>query len=281
MNYQQALIWAQKRLSEASISSPRLDALVLLEDNTGVDRAKILYSPDQTIKKDQLESFKYQIEQRCNQTPLAYIRHITEFYGRQFYIDNTVLEPRPESEAIIDELKDLISLAPDGTPLNVVDIGTGSGALIITAKAEFPAINAIAVDISSDCLGVALKNQQFHSVRVNFLKSDLTKSLEAKTWSKNTIVLANLPYVPTDWQINPPAKLEPALAIFGGKDGLRLYKRLFSELGQLSSPPLYVITESMPPQHQNMETLASKYGYSLVKTNDFIQVFSYLMPHPT
>lgn len=279
MNFKQALAWGQRKLDTASIGTARLDVIVLLEDNTGIERAKFLSEPDAVLSPEALSKFKYQVIQRSRQTPLAYVRKVSEFYGRNFYVDERVLEPRPESESLIEELGPALKQLDCANP-TVIDVGTGSGALIITAKLEFPHINAIATDISRDSLQVAKNNAATYQVKVSFMEGDLISSVSEETWLRQYVVIANLPYVPDLWHINPSAMLEPPIAIYGGKDGLRLYRRLFARLGALTAAPGTVLTESMPPQHRHLAEIASANGYRLLKTNDFIQLFSCSGRHP-
>ena len=279
MNFRQALAWSQRRLSESGIDTARLDSLILLEDNSSIDRAKILAEPEAMLTTSSMKLFKQQVHQRCQHTPLAYIRQKTNFYGRVFYIDRRVLQPRPESELLIEELdKFLADLSCD--EINVIDIGTGSGCLIITAKLNHPSIAAYASDISNDSLDVARINVATLKAKVTFLTGNLISPFDPKLWLKPSIVMANLPYVPDSWPINLPAQYEPAIAIFGGPDGLRLYDQLFQQLSNLVQPPIAVICEAMPPQHQALVKLALTHGYHLIRINDFILSFSYSVPRP-
>jgi release factor glutamine methyltransferase len=270
MNNNQALTWGQRLLESNGITTARLDALVLLEDTTGINRARLLAEPLSQLTPSSLQKYKRQIEQRAGQLPLAYVRGRSEFYGREFKIDQRVLEPRPESESMIDELKTILTSPKTVT---VIDVGTGSGALIITAKLELPFIDAVAIDIASGAITVARRNIKTHRVKVDLLQGDLIQPLPDTIWSHDCVILANLPYVPDYWQLNPPALREPAGAIFGGPDGLDLYRRLFAALTQLPTPPVWVLTESLPPQHQALKQLAKNSGFICKATNDFILVF--------
>lgn len=268
-NVAQALKWGQKILDEQGIATAHLDCLVLLEDNSGVDRAKLVAEPQLIIEAHQINNFRRQIRQRSKHLPLAYIRQKTEFYGREFMINRHVLEPRPESETIIEELK-----KTKLSNYSVIDLGTGSGAIIISAKLELPHIKAYATDISSQCIAIAKKNAEHLKARVAFFEGNLTGALPNNIWQVDTVVLANLPYVPENWQINTAALSEPRIAIFGGRDGLDPYRQLFSELHSLDLKPRLVMTESLPPQHSKLTAIARKGGFKLDSTNDFISIFS-------
>ncbi len=269
---QEVLSWAQHRLESAGINTARLDALVLIEDITGIDRAKILAESHIQLTADQFSNVKRAVLRRSRHIPLAYVRQKTEFYGRDFFVDSRVLEPRPESESIIEELLELCRDKNDAC--HVIEVGTGSGALIITAKLELPRCSAIATDIDKNCLDVARINAERYACRIQFTNSDLIARLNDADFKSPCIIIANLPYVPDSWQINRSAAHEPKTAIFGGQTGLELYERLFCQIDKLPTKPDHIITESMPPQHKDLAEIALSHNYELDKTNDFIQVFS-------
>ncbi|MEX1995539.1 MAG: methyltransferase, partial [Candidatus Saccharimonadales bacterium] len=183
---------------------------------------------------------------------------------RRFIVNKTVLEPRPESEDIISLLT---SLNLTGTP-TIVDIGTGSGALAISAKLEIPKATLLATDIDPKCLKVAKANAQMHKAEVMFYKGDLLAAAPSRIID---IIMANLPYVPDSHKINRAAAMEPRTAIFGGSDGLEIYRRLFS--GLPTSKPGCILTESLPPQHRKLASIAKSANYRLMKTEGFIQLF--------
>lgn len=259
---------ATQQLQTCGIPTAHLDALVLLEDVLRIDRAHLLAHPDQVIAQTELRVLHEMIRRRATHEPLAYIRNKSEFYGCEFYVDHHVLEPRPESETMIDLLKSL-DLPESST---VLDVGTGSGALAITAKLELPTATVCGVDIDPACLKIAEQNTQTFHADVQFIKSDLLASLNSGSLNGATL-LCNLPYVPDNFQINPAAMREPRLAIFGGPDGLDLYRKLFQQIRDRALKPAYVLTEALPPQHFELKTIAADAGFLLDQSNDFIQVF--------
>jgi release factor glutamine methyltransferase len=279
---------AAERLEKVGIETARLDALVLLCDVTGKSRAHLLAHPELELSNKQQSALRKLLTRRMEHEPLAYIRGKTEFYGREFYVNYNVLEPRPESETIISLLKNLLvdtptSCAKDGPlrkkvlsedqPRTVVDVGTGSGALAITAKLEWPEVEAVAIDVSPDCLEVARKNASQHSADITFLIGNLLEPITSNPLASPLIILANLPYVPDDYQINSAAKHEPRLAIFGGKDGLDLYRTMFDQLAEYDSGEIFVITESLPFQHPELLNIATTHSYTQIVEKDLIQVF--------
>lgn len=266
MNVQQFLSKATETLGAAGVPSARLDCLILLEDALGLDRAAILAHPEVDITAPQLSILNKQVTQRAHHTPLAYIRGRAPFFGREFAVDPHVLVPRPETETMIEMLKEL-PLPPHPV---LADIGTGTGCIGITAALELPGAKVELCDIDPAALKVATQNAASLGASVSLRESDLLSAL-----AKADVLLANLPYVPERYSINKAAEHEPKHAIFSGKDGLNLYRRFWEEITDLSHKPLFVLTESLPPQHDDLQNLAQASGYELYKAQDFIQVFKH------
>jgi release factor glutamine methyltransferase len=260
---------ASATLTKAGIGTARLDALVLLEDAAGKDRAWLLAHPEFELTNQQTDILSNQLTKREQHIPLAYIRGKTEFYGRDFVVNEQVLEPRPETETMIDLLKQL----PPETHKQVIDVGTGSGAIAITAKLEIPESTVMATDIDPACLAVAKKNAAKHQVALQLMQGNLLQPLTT-SFHLPTTILANLPYVPDSHQLNQAAMNEPRLAIFGGTDGLDLYRNLFEQIDGLPHKPSFVLTESLPFQHETLAQIAQHQAYNLVTTEDFIQLFA-------
>jgi release factor glutamine methyltransferase len=265
---------AERRLEAAEVPTARLDVLVLLEDALGVNRAHLLAHPDMEIAEDTQKLLNSQLARRAGHEPLAYVRGRTEFYGREFVVSTAVLEPRPESETMIELLKIHVSELNNSTPLTIVDVGTGSGALAITAKLEVPQADVWGVDIDPRCLQIAKRNAKMHDVKITLAKSDLLDAFRVPEGPSLVVLLCNLPYVPDSHTINTAALHEPRIAIFGGPDGLDLYRALFEQLKNLPERSLLILSESLPPQHQTLKRLASKHGYQQIDEDDFIQVFA-------
>lgn len=254
-----------QKLGGAGVDSPRRDALVLLEDTLGKDRAWVLAHPEFILQGLTLQRVDKLIERRVNREPLAYIREKAWFYGRFFTVSPTVLIPRPESEDFIEILKEL-------QPKTVIDIGTGSGALAITVKLELPETKVIATDIDAEALEIARKNAHAHNVTIEFLQGSLLEPLQGVTLQDYTII-ANLPYVPDSLITSPEIKAEPKLALFSGTDGMDHYKKFWVQAKELPSKPTNIVVESLQSQHQTNNKLAKNAGYKLANTTRLIQTF--------
>lgn len=257
---------ATKFLESKAIATARLDCLVLLEDVMHLNRAQLLAEPNTEMKQAQVELLQKLLVRRSKHEPLAYIRAQSEFYGRNFVVSDAVLVPRPESETIIDLLKDLPDLP--ARPF-IVDVGTGGGALGISAALELENAQVELLEIDEKALEVAKTNVVMHATAILATQSDLLQNMTTQP----DVLLCNLPYVPDEYQINRAAKHEPALALFAGPDGLDLYRKLFEEVQNLQKRPLFILSEALPAQHEALATLAADSGYTLQQTDDFIQVF--------
>jgi len=182
------------QLSTAGVATARLDALVLLCDALGKDKAWVLAHGEEPIAEKVFKELKVNISRRANHEPLAYIRGRSEFYGRDFIVSADTLQPRPETETMIKLFKKLE--INKGT---VVDVGTGSGAIAITIKLEKPELDVSATEINKSALIIAKKNADIMKVQINFHEGDLLRPVIKL---KIDSLLCNPPYVPISNTIN-------------------------------------------------------------------------------
>jgi len=270
--------WVQvstQKLKTAGIESARLDCLIMCEDILGIDRAKLLAHPETNISSAQITKLNNLLAKRSEHVPLAYLRGTTEFYGRNFVINQNVLVPRPESETMIELLKDIVqhdkTLSSKKDQIMVSDVGTGSGALGITAALELPILLVELLDIDQKAVKCAKINVDLFTLNISEVLSDLLMN----SVQQSDILLCNLPYVPDTMTINKAAMHEPKIALFGGSDGLDVYRKLFKQLSLRPYKPLYILLEAFPSQHQLLATLASKLDYAVHGEQDFIQVLKF------
>jgi release factor glutamine methyltransferase len=272
MNVGEYLAQAEAQLKQAGIDTGRLDCLVLLEDTLGVDRASLLAHPERVVPVRRLHILNNKIAQRSQHTPLAYLRNKADFYGRTFAVTPDVLVPRPETEDMIDLLKQSeFKIPPKLVPLKIADVGTGSGCLGLTAALEMPTAGIDLYDIDAKALHVAMHNARTHKVQARALQEDLLSQAGIRRYD---VILANLPYVPTHHPINKAAWHEPAHAIFAGQDGLDAYRGFWDDIPRLSWQPAYIFTEALPTQHQALARLARTAGYIQTKTKGYTQQFA-------
>lgn len=247
----------------AGITSARLDTLVLLERALNHNKAWLLAHGDDAIAADKLTGLQNDVRRRANREPIAYITGRQEFYGRQFVVTPNVLIPRPESELLIDLLKTLP--LPDNAAL--LDVGTGSGALAITAQAELPHVRTEACDISPAALAVAEQNAERLGVDIHFFTSDLLAGAE----HHYDAIIANLPYVSPDWERSPETNFEPELALFAAANGLELIEKLIASAPQYLNKDGYLLLEADPRQFAAIKKAAEP-TFSVVRSEGFVVV---------
>lgn len=265
--------WLQhsaRELANSGIESARLDCLVLLEDVTGKNRAHLLAHPELELSAEQERNLGVLLNRRTKHEPLAYIRGTAEFYGHVFAINDRVLVPRPESEDIINLLSEY------GDTPTIIDVGTGSGALAVSAALLRPSADVYAIDIDETCLDVTRRNAKTLGASVTVRHGDLLRNIPLDEFPGPIFILANLPYVPNEYDINAAARHEPDIALFGGKDGLDPYRIMFNQLSDFDEQTIIVLTESLVSQHTTLAGIAHDNGFAQSGKRGLIQSFTYL-----
>jgi release factor glutamine methyltransferase len=227
---------AANRLLEVAaaddLDEARLEAELLYGEATGLDRAHVIAAGRDTPPTEALTTFEQLLARRLAHEPLAYILGRREFYGLTFDVGPGCLIPRPETETLVEAALEAIRDHPQSRRLvRVADIGTGSGAVAIAVARHAPSAKMFAIDASTAALPWAGKNLRKLGPleRVVLLTGDLLDPIDEPL----DIILANLPYVPTDEFNALPPEIrahEPEVAVDGGDDGLELYRRFASQL---------------------------------------------------
>jgi release factor glutamine methyltransferase len=272
MTAQDWLQSATAQLQQSGSTSARLDAELLLAYYAQKPREYLLAHSEIVVTKQ--KELDVGLARRLKHEPLAYILGHKEFYTREFVVTPDVLVPRPETETMIKLLKQLYAEAhysSDSHP-TIIDVGTGSGCLAVTSKLELPSCKVIATDCSDSALEVARQNALALHADVSFLQGNLLEALPET--QSSFIILANLPYVPDDYAINNEAQNEPGKALFGGPDGLGLYRVLFGQAKELANKPAFIFTETLDFQHASLAIIAKENGFTLKVAESLIQVFS-------
>lgn len=225
---------ARLRAAGATAGDAAVDADVLVRHVLGWDRATLLLRRDEAMAPAVRDTFTALVERRAHHEPVAYLIGTREFYGRAFTVAPAVLIPRPETELIVDDV--LQRTAPDAV-LRVADVCTGSGILAVTLAAERPGATVLATDISDAALAVARHNALAHAVadRITFVEADLL----APTPGPFDVIVANPPYVARRDAsgLAPDVRdFEPALALFGGDEGLEVIGRLVRQAAKRLAP---------------------------------------------
>lgn len=253
----QYLDYSYRRFKGAGFSEPEKEALALLSAVKKESLEKILTHPEAKISKLVFWKSNYFLKKRLKGWSLAALTHKKEFYGRQFMVSSKVLIPRPETELLVD-LALKAARKPDPKP-KIIDLGTGSGAIIISLALELKSTaNYYASDISQSALAVAKTNSRRFGLKINWEKGDLLiPHQEILKNSKRLIIVANLPYLKPEQLAEPSIKREPLLALVSGKDGLNHYRRLFSQIAASQLPQSFtLLAEIDPSQTEPIKKLA-------------------------
>ena len=264
---------ASQKLKNAEIASADLDAELILARILDTERTTLHAQPNRRLTRQQVFHANNWLNKRLKRIPLAYIFHEKEFFGRKFYINKSVLVPRPETETLIEVTKELAQNED-----KILDIGTGSGIIPATLKLELPkTVEIFASDISLHALAVANLNiKRLTSKEIQLFESNLLDKIPSEILSQITILTANLPYVDRNW-VNFEAQNElhhePQIALYAEKNGLEL---IFSLLEQAQFLPnlRIIILEADPQQFEQIEQKAAQLGFQKIKSKDYIIAFS-------
>lgn len=257
-------------LKNAGIDSSILDSELILAYVLNKNRTYLHAHPDEVLLEADRKKAKSLLTKRIKRQPLAYLIGKKEFYGRDFIVNKDVLIPRPESESIIDLLKSVPFANSLSTNLKLVDVGTGSGCLGITAKLDIPDLDVTLIDKSAKALLVAKTNAELLGAKVQLLKDSL---LSSQPTNSLDIVIANLPYLDKNCSRSPETSYEPAVALFAKDSGTKLIKNLIEQSSQIMKKDGYLIMEFEPNQRQVIVTHAEKLGFKYNQSLGYITVF--------
>jgi release factor glutamine methyltransferase len=226
----------------------------------GWDRAQLVARHRDLPPEGFAEDFSAVIARRAVREPVAFITGSREFWGLDFIVTRDTLVPRPETEFIVEEA---LRLLPE-RPARILDVGTGTGCLAISLAVERPADMVVATDISHAALAVAAANARRHGVadRVHFVCADLTDGLNLQA----DLIVSNPPYVPYQTANGLPAdvlRFEPAVALFGGVDGLSVIPRLFAGAAARLAPGGVLISEFGYGQEDSVRAIAEREGWQV------------------
>jgi len=226
---------ATQALADAGIETPGLDARRLVAAATGLSAAEVLTAPEAPIDREASRKLTEMLRRRCAREPVSRILGERGFYGRAFAITPATLDPRPDSETLIElalEIADEQGWRE--RPIRILDVGTGSGCLLVTLLAELPQATGTAVDINADALEVAAVNARRHGVmhRANFEMHDGLSGIDGDF----DLMICNPPYVASHEisGLSPEVRnFDPRTALDGGPDGLGVYRALAPALARV------------------------------------------------
>lgn len=254
---------ATGRLSDAGCDTPKLDARLLLQQVCGLEHAGLISHMREPVSVDRAEQYAGLIDQRINGRPVHRIIGYREFFGHRFQLSSDTLEPRPDTECLVERV-----LADDhGANPGFVDIGTGSGAIAISLLKAMPDANCVASDISSGALEVAKSNALALGVdgRIEFTKSNYLDSLAGPF----DFLVSNPPYISSE-EIGKLAgevqDFDPLIALDGGTDGLDAYREILSSAGTVVKPGGRLYLEIGFDQSEDLQALSKGYGMEFIET---------------
>lgn len=256
---------AKKRLQNSN--SDFLGLELILSHALGITRQQLITQSQKMTTPEQQASFWALFERFYAGEPVAYLIKRKEFYGLDFYVDKRVLVPRPETEMLVDEVINYTEKRANDraerrqpVPVQVLDVGTGSGCIAVAIAKNLPQAHVTAVDISAEALQVAAQNIKKHGLeeRINLLQSDLIAAVE----DPFDVIVANLPYIGEkkfNFISREAKEYEPSVALFGGEDGLQLYRNLFTQLQQKKWQPKVLLGEFGFLQGEEMRKLLAQF----------------------
>ncbi len=231
MNIQTALNKASKILRNSSSGTPKLDSEILLSKVVKKNRQYLILNFDHELKKENIKLFNFLLERRKKGEPIAYLINKKEFWKKNFYINKDVLIPRPDTELLVEETLKLFNA---NSKLSILDIGTGSGCILLSILDERKNFFGTGIDISKKAINVARFNAKMHQLRnrTKFYNSDIDKFLIGKY----DLILSNPPYIKQEdlkYLEKDVKDFEPKLALDGGKDGFSEVKKVIGKTSML------------------------------------------------
>ena len=251
------------QLSAFGIEDPATNARLLIRQAFRWSATHQLSNLSKIAPTDQLPVLESLVERRINREPLSYITGKTEFFKRQFTVDERVLIPRPESEQLVVRAIDYVRKCGIENP-RVADVGTGSGAIAISIALEMPSAEVFATDISSEALEVAHMNAHKLGAEVEFTQGNLMGTLQGKF----DLIVSNPPYIQSQVikSLEPEVLREPRIALDGGPNGTEVISPLLEEIRKKLKPSYSAAYVEIDPPIADiaLKTAQAKFSYAEV-----------------
>lgn len=264
----EAIAVSADRLMQAAVDDPRREARLLVGVALNKTPTQVFNAVDEVISGDDLEKINTMIARRADGEPAAYILGEREFWSLPFKVSPATLIPRPDSETLIELILDHCAKE---VPQRILDLGTGSGCLLLALLSEFKNAYGVGVDISADAIAVATANAEDigMSDRCDFVLG---------SWMENLLdtfdlIVSNPPYIPTrdiDILDQGVRTFEPMTALDGGDDGLDMYRAIFLSLDRVLSDDGCVVLEIGIGQREDVCRIAKAHGFDLIKHREDI-----------
>ena len=256
---------AKERLKDAGIDQPAIDARLMLEVAADVTRTEIVTDPYRLLTAQQWATLDDYLTRRARREPVSHIIGRKGFWKILLQVNKNVLTPRPETEVIVDEV---LKAFPENMSFSMLDLGVGSGTILLAVLAERPGARGLGVDVSDEALAVARENAASLDLnnRAALLRGDWTSGLGDEGFD---LVVSNPPYIASHIieTLEPEVRdHEPRLALDGGPDGLDAYRQLAPEILRVLKPGGMFAVEIGYDQSADVEALFRAAGASNVRT---------------
>ena len=263
MNLENAIDQGIQILKKNSIKSAILDSEILMSKVIGKERRFIILNQNKHLEKDSFDYFKSLIDQRSKGKPVAYLIGKKDFWNHEFKIDNNVLVPRPDSELIIEEV---LRLSKNKNKLKLLDIGVGSGCLLLSILNEKKNFYGIGIDISKKCIDLSKINALNLKIanRVKFFKTDVDNF----NYGKYDLIISNPPYINRFDLKNLDREVlnfEPKLSLDGGLDGLSVVRKVINKASELIKINGILILEIGFNQKERVKKILKNKGFYINK----------------
>lgn len=258
---------AAKALADTAIEPAPREARILVAAASGRPSIDLIAHADALLEAAAARRLAEFLERRARREPISRILGERDFYGRTFELSPATLDPRPDSETVVEAALEVLKEEGLSTqPIGILDIGTGSGCLIVTLLAELPSASGLATDISASALETALRNAQRHGVadRLVLRQADALEDVAGRY----NLIVSNPPYVPSgeipllDEEVR---RFDPISALDGGPDGLEIYRRIVSGLSEAlddEATPAWVLFEVGAGQAGDVAAILSRSGFA-------------------
>ena len=263
MNIENILIEGTNTLKQSGVSNPQLDCEILLSNSINKDKKYIILNPKQILNDGQLSDFKNLIEKRKKGEPIAYLINKKEFWNNEFFVNKDVLIPRPDTELIVEEVLKIYS---KNTHLQVLDIGTGSGCILLSILNERKYFHGTGIDISKKSINVSKFNAKKLNLvnRIKFFHS----SVDNFTAGKYDLIVSNPPYielVSLKYLEKDIVNFEPKLALSGGFDGFSKIRKVINKANYLIKKNGKFILEIGFNQKNKVKEILKQEGFYINK----------------
>ena len=260
---------AAEKLRTAGVDDAMLDARILAANALGLSREAMLREPHRELAAADLHKFDAMISRRCGREPVARILGRREFRSLSFRLAPDTLEPRPDSETVVEAAVDYGERLPEAVSLRVLDIGTGTGCLLLAVLNELPGSTGVGTDIALGAVETATRNAADLGLsdRAVFICTDWTDDVVGVF----DLVVSNPPYIEAaEIETLAPevSDHDPLRALDGGADGLDAYRMIAGRLGQVLSPAGVAVCEIGSTQRDAVAAIFAAQGFSLVETRD-------------